>query len=77
MKLHILKILDRVEGDGLSATTLRLELEIHNRKRPGEAELAAALTDLRNAGLVIADEDDMTGDTIWKLTPGGTARSRA
>ena len=77
MKLHILKILDRVQGDGLSATTLKLELEIHNRTRTGDLELATALTDLRNNGLIVSEEDDLTGDTVWKLTPGGTARARA
>ena len=77
MKPHILKILNRVEANGLSATTLRLELEIHNRTRTGEQELKAALGELRDAGLVVTDVDDLTDDVIWKLTPAGTARARA
>jgi len=76
MKLFILKILNRVEGDGLSATTLRLELEIMQRRRPGETELVVALGEMRDGGLVICEEDDLTGDTVWKLTPAGTARAR-
>lgn len=76
MALKILKILDRVEGDGLSATTLRTELELVQRVRCGEQELQATLADLRNSGLVVCDTDDLTKDTIWKLTPAGTARAR-
>jgi len=76
MKLFILKILNRVEGDGLSATTLRLELEIMQRRRPGETELGVALGEMRDGGLVVSEEDDLTGDTVWKLTPAGTARAR-
>ena len=37
----------------------------------------AALGELRDAGLVVSDVDDLTDDIIWKLTPAGTARARA
>ena len=77
LKLHILQLLDRVEGDGLSATSLRTELSIVKRQTIGEQAMAAALTEMRNQGLILGEEDDMTGDTIWKLTPAGTARARA
>lgn len=76
MKLHILRILDRVEGDGLSTTTLRLELELMTRTRPGELELATALSDMRSTGLLYTVPDDLTGDNLWRLTPAGTTRSR-
>lgn len=76
LKLQIIKCLDRVEGDGLSATTLRCEMEVTLRRRPGESELATALKELQNDGLLVTDTDDLTGDTIYKLTPAGTARAR-
>ncbi len=76
MKLHILQILNRVEGDGLSATTLRTELSIVRRQVIGEQALQASLTEMRDQGLIIGEEDDLTGDTVWKLTPSGTARAR-
>lgn len=76
MKLHILQILDRAEGHGLSLTTLRTELELVRRAKCGEQELRAAVTEMRNGGLIIDGEDDLTGDTVYTLTPSGTARAR-
>lgn len=76
MKLHILQILDRAEGHGLSITTLRTELELVRRAKCGEQELRAALTEMCNSGLTIDAEDDLTGDKVYTLTKAGTARAR-
>lgn len=77
LKIHILETLNRVEGHGLSATTLRTELQLVLRARCGEQEMRAALTDLHNNGYITDSVDDMTGDTLYSLTPAGTARARA
>jgi DNA-binding PadR family transcriptional regulator len=77
LKLHILQTLNRVEGHGLSATTLRTELQLVTRVKCGELELRAALTELHNDGLVADSADDLTGDTLYSLTPAGTVRARA
>ncbi|MES2705137.1 MAG: hypothetical protein V4726_00910 [Verrucomicrobiota bacterium] len=76
LKLHILQTLNRVEGHGLSATTLRTELQLVRGVRCGELELRADLTDLHNDGFIIDSKDDLTGDTLYRLTPAGTARAR-
>jgi len=77
VKLHILQALHRASDTGISVTTLRTELEIVTRRRPGEVELATALSEMQDNGLAHWEDDDLTGDRVWKLTPAGTARVKA
>jgi len=77
MKLHILQALHRAAPSGLSVTTLRTELELVLRRRPGEVELANTLSEMQDDGLAHWQDDDLTGDRVWQLTPAGTARVKA
>lgn len=76
LKTYILQTLNRIEGHGISVTTLRTELEMIRRVKCGEMELRAAITELSDAGLLTSKEDDMTSDILWSLTPAGSARAR-
>jgi len=76
MKLHILRILSNIEGDGLSAVSLRNELELHLRKRPGELELKTTLSEMVGQSWLFTEQDAFTGDTLYKLTPEGTLAAR-
>jgi hypothetical protein len=66
MKLNILTLL-KLRPAGVPETALRIEIEVRFRVRVGDMEFSEALLGLEAGGHIEKEEDEITGDRIWKL----------
>lgn len=71
---HILDILKRVSPQGLFATTLRAELHFAIGREPGDREMTAALSRLKELGWVETEEDALTRDLAYKVSELGKGK---
>jgi hypothetical protein len=68
----ILQILHAV-GKLLNRTVLLAETRIR-MEGCGESDFATGIQDLKAAGMISAEQDTLTGDTYFTITPLGEAR---
>jgi hypothetical protein len=69
----ILQVLHGVGGHRLNRTVLLAEVRIR-MNGCGESDFHTAIQNLSAANMIESEEDDLTGDLYFLITPLGTAR---
>jgi len=73
MSTKILQVLFNLSPQPLNETVLLAEVRLMSNGG-GESQFRADLARLKNAGMVSAEEDPITGDRMWKIEPKGSQR---
>jgi hypothetical protein len=73
MSTTILQVLFNNTGHPLNETVLLAEVRLMS-SGCGESQFRADLMRLKTAGMVSFEEDQITGDRLWKIEPKGSQR---
>ncbi|MFZ4774620.1 MAG: hypothetical protein ACOYM3_04610 [Terrimicrobiaceae bacterium] len=73
MSTTILQALFNSDGNPLNETVLLAEVRLMSGGG-GEGQFRADLARLKSAGMISVEEDQITGDRMWKIEPKGSQR---